>query len=123
MDLLKRIGFYLIGIAIGSIIVFFIWDKKKTTFCYLPNCRILKDIRLKKRAFDPAVQQLVDNKELDTAAISFTYVNGDVIFSKSNTKVKSCKTYFIESEYNKKSYEFLVENCDSIAMIKKVVIK
>lgn len=123
MNFIQRFGYYLVGIILGSIVVFFVWDKKKTTFCYLPNCRILKDIRLKKRAFDPAVQQLVNTKALDTAAITDAYTNGNVDFSKSNTKLKSCKTYIIESTYLQKSYEFLVENCDSTAVIKHVIIK
>jgi len=123
MNFIQRFSYYLVGIALGSIVVYFIWGKKKTSFCYLPNCRALKDIRIKKRAFDPSVQELVNNKELDTAAITDAYLNGSIDFSKSNTKLKSCKTYVIESDYKQKSYEFLVENCDSIAMIKNVIIK
>jgi len=123
MNFIHRFGYFLVGGILGSIVVYFIWGKKKTTFCYLPNCRTLKDVRLKKRAFAPSVQELVNNNELDTAAISDAYLNGSVDFSKSNTKLKSCKTYIIESNYNQKSYEFLVENCDSIALIKNVVIK
>lgn len=123
MNFFQRFGYYLVGLVLGSIVVFFLWGKKKTTFCYLPNCRILKDIRLKKRAFDPIVQQLINNKTLDTAAISAAYTNGNVDFSKSNTKLKSCKTYIIENIYQDKSYEFLVENCDSVAMVKHVVIR
>ncbi|MGB0974534.1 MAG: hypothetical protein ACPGU9_06035 [Flavobacteriaceae bacterium] len=123
MNFFQRFGYYLVGLVLGSIVVFFLWGKKKTTFCYLPNCRILKDLRLKKRAFDPTVQQLINDKTLDTAAISAAYTNGNVDFSKSNTKLKSCKTYIIENTYQDKSYEFLVENCDSTAVIKHVTIK
>jgi len=123
MSFIHRFSYFLVGGILGSIIVYFIWGKKKTTFCYLPNCRTLKDVRLKKRAFAPSVQELVNNHELDTAAISDAYLNGSVDFSKSKTKLKSCKLYVIESTYNQKSYEFLVENCDSIALIKNVIIK
>tara|TARA_B110001450_G_scaffold116924_1_gene110534 strand:- start:613 stop:984 length:372 start_codon:yes stop_codon:yes gene_type:complete len=123
MSFIHRFSYFLVGAILGSIVVYFIWGKKKTTFCWLPNCRTLKDFRVKKRAFDSSVQKLVNNKELDTAAITDAYLNGTVDFSRSNTKLKTCKTYIIESNYNKKSYEFLVENCDSIALIKNVIIK
>jgi hypothetical protein len=123
MSFIHRFSYFLVGAILGSIVVYFIWGKKKTTFCWLPNCRTLKDFRIKKRAFDSSVQKLVNNKELDTAAITDAYLNGTVDFSRSNTKLKTCKTYIIESNYNKKSYEFLVENCDSIALIKNVIIK
>jgi hypothetical protein len=123
MSFIHRFSYFLVGAILGSIVVYFIWGKKKTTFCWLPNCRTLKDFRIKKRAFAPPVQKLVNNKELDTAAITDAYLNGTVDFSRSNTKLKTCKTYIVESNYNKKTYEFLVENCDSIALIKNVVIK
>ncbi len=123
MNLLQRTGFYLIGLALGSVVVAFVWSKKKTSFCYLPNCRALKNIRLKKREFSPTVQQLIDNKKLDTAAITYTYLEGSINFSKSKTKLKSCKQYYIDSDFNNKTYEFLIENCDSIATVKNVVIK
>ncbi len=123
MNFIQRFGYYLVGIALGSIVVYFVWGKKKTSFCYLPNCRLLKDVRLKKRAFSPQVQALINNKSLDTAAITDAYLNGNVDFSRSNTKLKSCKTYVIENNYLNKTYEFSIENCDSIAVVKKVVIQ
>ena len=123
MNLLQRTGFYMIGVALGGVIVYYILDKKKTTFCYLPNCRVLKDISLKKRDFSPTVQELIDNKKLDTAIISYTYKEGNINFSKSKTKQKSCKQYYIDSKYNERNYEFLIENCDSIALVKQVIIK
>ncbi|MFD0962387.1 DUF4258 domain-containing protein [Pseudofulvibacter geojedonensis] len=123
MSFFQRLAFYLFGALLGCIVVYFIWQKKDTSFCYLPNCRTLQDIRLKKRAFDPEVQQMINSKVLDTAIISYTYLNGSVDFSKSNTKLKSCKRYKIHSEFNNKTYEFDVENCDSIATIKNVTIK
>ena len=123
MNFIQRLGFYLGGAVIGSIIVYFILDKKETSFCYLPNCRILKDIRSKKRILTPNVQEYMQNKKLDTSLINYTYNNGDVDLSKSNTKLKSCKIYHIDSEFNNKKYEFIVENCDSIATIKSINIK
>ena len=123
MSFIHRFGYYLVGAVLGSIVVYFVWGKKKTTFCWLPNCRTLKDFRVKKRVFSEPVQILVNNKELDTAAITDAYTNGIVDFSRSNTKLKSCKTYILNSTYHKKSYEFLIENCDSIAIVKNVVIK
>ena len=123
MNFIQRLGFYLGGAVIGSIIVYFILDKKETSFCYLPNCRILKDIRSKKHILTPNVQEYMQNKKLDTSLINYTYNNGDVDLSKSNTKLKSCKIYHIDSEFNNKKYEFIVENCDSIATIKSINIK
>ncbi len=123
MNFIHRFGYYLVGAILGSIVVYFVWGKKKTTFCYFPNCRTLKDIRIKKRNFSESVQQLINSKDLDTAAITDAYKNGNIDFSRSNTKLKSCKTYIVNSQFNKKSYEFFVENCDSIAIIKKVIIK
>ena len=109
MPLLKRIGYYLGGFAIGLVILAFIWKKKDTQFCYSPNCRVLKDIRTKKL-------NLENISVNDTAVVQAILKKGDVIFSKSDTKSKPCRTYFIKN----KEAEIQVKNCDSIAIVEKL---
>jgi len=51
MAFIKRLGWYLVGVSIGLVFLAFILKKKSgeegIDFCYLPNCRVLKDIRSK----------------------------------------------------------------------------
>ena len=47
MTLRKRVFYYGIGLAIGTLILMMIWDKKGLSVDYWPNARVLKDIRKK----------------------------------------------------------------------------
>lgn len=117
MKLAQRLFYYLGGFAIGLILLFFFLGGKKASCDYGPSARVLKSIRIKKKAFSEQVSSNMTKYEIDTADVSFLLTNGDVIFSKSNTKLDSCKTYFIEGAIKEKNINMLIENCDSIAKI------
>ncbi|WP_298519111.1 hypothetical protein [uncultured Kordia sp.] len=122
--LLRRLGFYFGGLAIGLIFfAFFVKGRGvKCEFDYLPNARTLKNIRVKERRFSPEMRQLIDNKEIDTAEISNILRDGDVDFSRSKAKVDAdtCKVYIIEGTLKNKDIELTVHNCDSTTLIKRI---
>ena len=111
MSLLKRIGFYLIGFAIGLVILSFFFKGKDTKFCYSPNCRVLKNLRSKPLELNPSIPSK------DTLAIQTLLTEGDVLFSKSDTQAKPCKLYTIEGSYLTKEIEITVKNCDSTVIV------
>ena len=63
MAFLKRLGFYLIGFSIGLVFLFFFLKKKSdetgASFCYLPNCRVLKELRSKPLAYSKQIDQMI----------------------------------------------------------------
>ncbi len=126
MDFLKRLGFYLVGLSIGIVFLTLFFKKKSeetgVSFCYLPNCRTLKDIRSKPLSYSNEINQLIQNKELDSTLINSFLHDGDVDFGKSNTKSVPCKTYLIESEVNQKEAVLTVRNCTSKAVIESFKI-
>ncbi len=117
MKLVQRLFYYLGGFAIGLILLFFFLGGKKASCDYGPSARVLKNIRIKKKTFSEQVSSNMIKYKIDTADVSFLLTNGEVIFSKSNTKLDSCKTYFIEGVVKEKNINMLIENCDSIAKI------
>lgn len=121
-SLLRRVGFYLAGLAIGMVLFAFLIRGRgvKCEFNYLPNARTLSNIRMKARQFSPEIRQLIDNKEIDTTEISNILEFGDVDFSRSKVKVDSCKLYIIEGMLRNKEIELSVLNCDSTAIIQKI---
>ncbi|WP_459209306.1 hypothetical protein [Aquimarina rhabdastrellae] len=120
MSLLKRLMYYAGGFVIGLIILFFFLGGKKTSCAYGPNARVLKNIRLKERVFSDAAKQTMQLKTIDTAEISFVLTEGSVDFSKSNTKLDSCKSYVIESTLREKQILLHVENCNNQAKINTI---
>lgn len=126
MAFLKRLGFYLIGLSIGLVFLFFFLKKKSdetgVSFCYLPNCRVLKELRSKPFTYSKQIDQMVADQTLDSLTIAYFMNEGDVNFKKSNTKNTSCKTYLIEGMVTEKLMALTVKNCDSIVLIDKLQI-
>lgn len=126
MAFLKRLGFYLIGFSIGLVFLFFFLKKKSdetgVSFCYLPNCRVLKELRSKPLAYSKQIDQMIYNKTLDSLTINYFMHEGDVNFKKSDTKNTGCKTYIIEGTIEEKLMALTVKNCDSITLLEKMQI-
>ncbi|NND16199.1 MAG: DUF4258 domain-containing protein, partial [Eudoraea sp.] len=96
MSFLKRLGYFLFGLSIGLVFLAFFLKKKSdetdTSFCYLPNCRVLKELRSKP--------VLIDLKEasssaamLDSTRILEFLTSGKVNFRASDTKASPCGLY------------------------------
>lgn len=114
MSILKRLGYFSIGLSIGIVIVAFFFKKKGTEeFCYFPNCRVLKDIRSKSIEISPEIEA----SEEEFAKI---FSEGDVLFSKSDVNAFPCKIYVIEGDFRGQKAEVLVENCKEKVIIKSL---
>ena len=120
MKLIQRLGYYLGGFSIGLIILAFFLSGKKTSCSYGPNARVLKNISTKELLYSKTVIDQIEDQTIDTASINTILRKGNVNFSKSNTKLDSCKFYVIEDKINSKEIALTIENCDSIATIKQV---
>lgn len=127
MAFLKRLGFYLFGLSVGLVFLSMFLKKKSeetgVSFCYLPNCRTLKDIRSKPLYYSDNVSEQLANKEIDSLDISYLLNEGDVDFSKSDTKSVPCKTYIIEGPIKEKEVRVVVKNCSNKAMVESITPK
>lgn len=119
--LIKRIGFYLIGVTLGVVGVSFFWKKKDVSFDYGMDARTLKTIRKKQRLFSKEAKNTIREKNIDTLAIADILENGDVDFSKSLPREKPCATYYVEGKYNFKKINLIIKRCDSTAIVEKII--
>lgn len=100
-----RLAYYIFGLFLGGVFVMWFLKAKATDrgveFCYLPNCRVLKDLRSKSLTIDSLAQQSLNEKwvTLDDIRNSLTY--GDVDFGKSNEPYRKGKIYIIEGKTSK----------------------
>ena len=120
MKFIHRLGYYLGGFAIGLIILAFFLSGKKTSCAYGMDSRVLKNIRIKERAYSEEAMAKMQELQIDTAAVTTILTKGDVDFSRSNTKPDTCKTYMITGNTASGDLEMLFENCDSIATLQKI---
>jgi hypothetical protein len=121
MKFIHRLGFYLGGFVIGLMLLFFFLGGKKTSCDYGPEARTLKNIRIKPRHFSEKALLAFGNHKIDTTSISIFLMDGDVIFSESDTSLDSCKQYIIRAIVTDKKYKVRVENCENKATVLNLV--
>jgi hypothetical protein len=122
MTFKQRLPYFLGGLILGIIVVIFFLGKKNTSFDYLPNARVLKNIRIKNRMFSEEALYTLNTAKIDTAVISQILKKGNVdILNK--IRLDSCIQYNIKGEKEFKNISLTVKNCDSIAFIENITIE
>lgn len=121
MAFLKRLGWYLVGLSIGLVfLVFFLKKKTQDTgleFCYLPNCRVLKDLRSKPMSLSDRALGQMEAEKLDSLSVKSFFRDGDVDFKKSDTRSEPCKTYHISNEIGENVYLMQVKSCEGEVVV------
>lgn len=120
MKFIQRLGYYLGGFAIGLVILMFFLNGKDASCDYGPNARTVKNISSKPLTYNSEAANFINQNTLDSAVVVNLIKYGSVDFSKSNTKLDSCKVYHIDNSYKEKPIELSVQNCDSLATILKI---
>ncbi|VXB90838.1 conserved hypothetical protein [Flavobacterium sp. 9AF] len=102
MRLKYKLAYYLFGLLLG---VFFVIkflgakaEAKGVEFCYLPNCRVLKDLRSKPLEISSDAKTILAQEWINLDDVKATLKYGDVDFSKSNKPYKNGKMYLVEGK-------------------------
>ena len=120
--LIKRIFYYLIGVFISAIGVYFFWQEKKATFDYGMDARTLKTIRIRKRIYSENAQKTMLEFNIDTLKITTILNDGDVNFGQSKPRQKPCAEYHVTGKKELKKISLRITRCDSTAIVEKVII-
>ena len=119
MKFSQRLAYYLLGLLIGGMFLYYFLDAKDTRFCYLPNCRVLKELRSKPLHFTNEAEENMNTFTIDDIKKSLTY--GDVDFSKSNVSKGNGKLYIIEGkDQNMKDITIYMVNYSDKVILEKV---
>ncbi|MGJ8759307.1 MAG: DUF4258 domain-containing protein [Polaribacter sp.] len=121
--LIKRIGYYLVGLSLGSVAVYFFWQKKQATFDYGMDARTLKSIRIKERLFTDDARSAMHKFDIDSLKINTILHTGDVNFGKSKPRQEPCPEYYITGTKDLEKVSLLVKRCESTATIEKIIVK
>ncbi|OAD46218.1 DUF4258 domain-containing protein [Polaribacter atrinae] len=120
--LIKRIGYYLVGLSLGSVAVYFFWQKKQATFDYGMDARTLKSIRIKERLFSEDARNAMHKFDIDTLKINTILYTGDVNFGKSKPRQEPCAEYYITGTKELEKVSLLVKRCETSATIEKIIV-
>ncbi len=121
--LIKRIGYYLVGLSLGAIAVYFFWQKKSATFDYGMDARTLKTIRIRKRIFFDEAIKSMKRYNIDSTKVSTILYSGDVDFGKGKPRQKPCAEYYVTGKDVLKKVSLYIKRCDSSSTIEKVIVK
>ena len=124
MKFTQRLGYYFAGLAIGLIFLAIFLRKKQdatdTSFCYLPNCRVLKELRTHEVSFSPEYMDDLSRLGKDTTYLAEVLLEGDIDFKKSNPRGTPCKDFVIDHRDNNINYNTTVSLCDSVLIAKRL---
>ena len=110
MAFLHRLGYYLGGFSFGLVLLFFIFNGKRTQCHYGPQARVLDNLGKKKWTSQVALPSSI---QLDSMGIRQILQPAKVDFRASKTERDSCKVYIIKNEKG----EFTLENCSKLVTI------
>lgn len=119
MKLWRKLLLFALGLGLGVLMVQFIFGGRTDIQCnYFPNDRVLYDIRLKDKVYNPHVEVKMKEASIDTADVRELLKMGKVDFETSERGLGSCKIYWIGFKpEEKRQFYMQFENCDSTATV------
>ena len=101
MDFKSRLAYYILGLFIGGLFLKFVLDYtggKGMDFTYLPNARVLKNIRNKPFDYSDDAKQKIQSKLISIDDIKYILTEGDVDFDLSKKPMQGGKLYVVKGE-------------------------
>ena len=125
MDFKTRLAYYILGLFIGGLFLKFVLDYtggKGMDFTYLPNARVLKNIRNKPFDYSDIAKQKIQSKLISIEDIKYILTEGDVDFDLSKKPNQGGKLYIINGE-TKENVSFTLEiiNKEEKALLKDII--
>ena len=117
MHTLRKIMFYLIGVALGLLIVKALFGRRDLKCSYFPNDRVLNDIAKKDLIIPPFIDCKMECLQVDEKRLEVALAQASINFEKSDTKLDSCKTYWLSHITETDTLHLEVENCNEEATI------
>ena len=131
VKLLKRFGYYFVGMALGIVALSYINKQKGSTFDYGPTARVLKQIRLRDTLkISDQAQNILNQYHLDSLDIQYVLQKGDWDRSKSHVHKKPCPDFWINATIGKKiegkivrnDFSFIIQRCEYTATIEDIKV-
>ncbi len=120
MAFLHRLGYYLGGFSIGLVLLFFLFNGKRTQCNYGPEARVINNLSLKQWQTKTS---LLPGMTLDSLAVRSLLKGASIDFSLSDTKKDSCKRYALEGYFKETAIQWNVENCEKTVYITSIKLK
>lgn len=119
----KRVSYYLIGVVLGSFVVYFMFGSRSDIGCdYFPNARVLKNLRIKPLVMSDLANCQKDCLALDSTDVQMLFAAGAVVFDESEPRKKPCGEYKLKVRLpDEREIVGLAQNCDSTVTLLSLV--
>ncbi len=109
----KRLKFYLIGLSLGCLFVFFIFNQKGASCSgYLPNSRVIAETLSKKMVYTEAFSQELQTLNIREKFLKDSIItHGEIDFGRSQAQRKPCPQYLLKYPSKNPKYEVSFEKC------------
>lgn len=115
---LHRLKYYLIGVGLGIVAVYFMFGKRDFQCSYFPNQRVLNELQGKPLSFTEIAQCQRDCLALDSNDINQFFASADVLFKASDPRKEPCGEYELLVRLpDERDIRARFENCDSTATV------
>ena len=131
MRIIQRVGYYLVGVAIGLVLLaVFVKGKKGEggfwdDFAYSPKARVLKSMGNMPFSLSAKAKQHELSPDIDSVWLSHFYKSAEVDFSNSNPRKSDClKEYTLKGNASAKDLSMFVtlNPCDSLVSIQEIKV-
>lgn len=130
MRIIQRVGYYLVGVAIGIVLLAVFLKGKmgedgSLDFAYFPEARVLKSLGNMPFTLSAKAKQHPLSEQIDSTALASYYKTASVHFSESNTRGADClKEYSLTgTALSKEVHMFVALNpCDSLVEIQEIKV-
>lgn len=96
MNFSKRLQLYLFGFSIGLIFIIFVFGDKMFSWNYLPNDRVLAEVKTKPIEFSSQSLNFLKERNLSETFITDTIlVKGKINFDESHAQATPCPDYLV----------------------------
>jgi hypothetical protein len=118
MPLYKKLFFFGIGIAMGAVMVYFLFGNRDIQCSYFPNDRVLYDMRKKELLFSEKALCQSEQLAMDSIDLQLLLTASKIDFKNSDTRQEPCGVYHLYlHDFRATPLMAKVENCDSTATI------
>lgn len=120
--MLKKLKFYIIGLVLGLIVVFFVLNKKGAT-CkgYLPNSRVIAETLSKEFVYSQDVTSQMNQLNIDEKFLKDSIITeGNIDFDRSNAQKEPCPEYLLIYPKDNPRYELNFEKCKENVTLKEL---
>lgn len=120
---MKRVGYYLIGVALGTLMVIFFFGDRDIKCSYFPTDRVLSDLQKKEILLAHPAECPASCLENDSAFFYDAIRRSEIDFGYNQRGTDhTCNEYLLNYQDGEFAHRIYIRNCDSTATVRELIL-